>query len=441
MARNTAFERRPDLLSLLRAGVIVASDAVGSCIEAYAAWERRMQAFSWFHADQPKRRASELDRGIGLAGLDLFGLPMGVKDIFDTKGIPTEYGSSAFRGRVPTVSALAVSRLEAAGAIVFGKTVTAELAYFAPGPTANPWNLARTPGGSSMGSAAAVAAGVVPAAIGTQTNGSVIRPAAFCGIVGFKPSVGRVPNQGVLTFSPSLDQAGVFAASVDTAAAVAAVLGGTKPGSVEPPPRPRSFRLAVVRTAEFEAADGYAVSQFDATLATLVSAGASIQYLELPQGLTGALVVHRTLMAAEASQFIGSLVADAGGQVSPQLNALLEEGRAINDVAYAGALRTQAAMKSCFGAWLADFDALLTIPVLGEAPPIATTGDPRCCTRWTLVGAPALTMPTGLGPNGLPLGIQVIGGIGQDETLIDVARWMESVLPGIGRPPVPSATS
>jgi Asp-tRNA(Asn)/Glu-tRNA(Gln) amidotransferase A subunit family amidase len=428
-----------EVIQLLADGTLTATGAVDTCRAMYSLWEPVVHAFTWFDRDHLHARAEALDQAKSSNRGPLYGIPVGVKDIFDTAGIPTEYGSEVFRGRVPTTTALTISRLESSGAIVFGKTVTAELAYFAPGPTSNPWNADHTPGGSSMGSAAAVAAGIVPVAVGTQTNGSVIRPAAFCGVVGFKPNFGRLPTAGVLKFSPSLDQLGVFARTVETTARFAAVMAGDAPQTWQAQTNDgRPLRLALVRTPEFELAETVAVEEFDAVVEALRSAGAAIREVELPRELSDALSVHRTIMAAEASQFIGSQLVHAEGLMSAQLAALLEEGSAIGQSDYSRALNSQKSMKAEFARWSIDFDAILTLPALGEAPPIATTGDPRCCTLWTLVGAPALTLPAGLGPNRLPLGIQLVGQIGEDLTLLQAARWCEDVLPGLGSPPSPA---
>lgn len=428
-----------DLIQRLADGSMTAIDSVDECTAAYSAWEPALHAFAWFDRDRVRARATDLDRAEHAVRGPLYGIPVGVKDIFDTMGIPTEYGSQVFSGRLPAATALTVSRLESAGAIVFGKTVTAELAYFAPGPTTNPWNPDHTPGGSSMGSAAAVAAGIVPIAVGTQTNGSVIRPAAFCGVVGLKPTFGRLPTGGVLKFSPSLDQLGVFGRTVETTAAFAAVMAGDPPYAWSAHTnmgKPRT--LALVRTSEFDLAETGALDQFETVVDALRSAGAAIREIELPRGLSNALSIHRTIMAAEASRFISPQLVHAEGLVSPQLAALLEEGSAIGESKYRAALDSQASMTAEFARVAIDFDAILTLPALGEAPPIATTGDPRCCTRWTLLGAPAITLPAGLGPNGLPLGIQLVGQIGQDRKLIDTAQWCEGIWPGLGNPPRPA---
>jgi Asp-tRNA(Asn)/Glu-tRNA(Gln) amidotransferase A subunit family amidase len=376
----------------------------------------------------------------------LHGVPIGVKDIVDTAGVPTEHGSALFAGRVPGASAEVVLNLEGAGGLMLGKTVTAEMAYFHPGPTVNPFNRERTPGGSSMGSAAAVAAGIVPGAVGTQTNGSVIRPAAFCGVVGFKPSAGRLSRQGMLTFSETLDQPGAFTRTVADAAWLIAALAGDPPhhwwddaGSPQfgsPVPR-----LVLARTSEWEHAGPAQRDRFSADVAALRRAGARVEEVPLPPGMDpdpaqaepepGAppvLVVHRTIMAYEGAQALGALVAESPYLVSETLRRFLAEGAAGSETEYRAARDRQRLLIERFARWAAPFDAVLTPPATGEAPGLETTGDPRFCTRWTLVGAPALVLPTGRGPHGLPLGLQLVGAQGDDRRLLQTAGWVERVL-------------
>jgi Asp-tRNA(Asn)/Glu-tRNA(Gln) amidotransferase A subunit family amidase len=415
---------------------VSAAELAAQCISDYSIWEPQIHAFVWVDVDHFQTLAARADAIEIPARGSLHGIPVGVKDVFDTSGIPTRYGSPIFNERVPAQSAAAVTRLESAGAIVFGKTVTAELAYFEPGPTTNPWNLRRTPGGSSMGSAAAVAAGVVPLATGTQTNGSVIRPAAFCGVVGFKPTPGRLPTDGMLRFSPSLDQVGVFARTVKESARAAAVIAGEAPSAWAPeldtgtPPR-----LAVFRTPDWTLAQPSARARFDSDLAAMEAAGASLTEVDLPNGLLAANTIHRTIMAAEAHRYVGPLVMNHRNRCSQQILGLLNAGAVVSETEYQAALEAQVSLKRQYTEWIGnEFQAIVTLPVLGEAPSLATTGDPRCCTRWTLLGVPAITLPTGLGPNGLPLGIQLVGKLGNDQELLRVADWFESITPPIGAP-------
>jgi Asp-tRNA(Asn)/Glu-tRNA(Gln) amidotransferase A subunit family amidase len=408
-------------------------DPLEASIAAYDEWEPQLRAFAWLDRDRVRHAPRNRSRGGALDGL-----PVGVKDIFDTAGIPTEYGSPIFAGRVPNTSAIAVTRLEAAGAVTFGKTVTAELAYLAPGPTTNPWDPSRTPGGSSMGSAAAVAAGIVPVALGTQTNGSLIRPAAFCGVVGFKPSAGRIPTTGVLSFSPSLDQVGVYARDVVEAARVGAVLAEEPPSAwLEPPPEQPPV-LGVVRSPEWEEASSPMHASFDAALRAARAAGATLRELTMGPELAPAIALHRTIMDVEGNGTVKPLVAGQLDRVSAQLRELFDRGEAAGRAAYAAALDARPRVIDEFERWAADVDALVTLPVLGEAPPIATTGDPRCCTRWTLVGAPAFSLPNGKGSAGLPLAIQLVGHRGEDRRLTAAAQWLEPLLAPIGDPRKPS---
>ena len=415
-----------------------ALEQVRQAVAAYRLWEPQLHAFAWFDSDAAIKKAHAADQARRGPRRPLEGTPIGVKDIFDTAGIPTEYGSPIFAGRIPTSTAEAVLRLESAGAIMFGKTVTAELAFYAPGPTTNPWDRSRTPGGSSMGSAAAVAAGIVSGAIGSQTNGSVIRPAAFCGVVGFKPSGGLLPTDGMLSFSPTLDQPGVFALTVVNAWVLAtAMVGGSPMGGVPAPNLGRPPAFAVVRTPEWVHAESAARANFEGVVAAAVAAGAAVREAVMPTLLTEAIPVHRMIMACEANRFVGPLVESRHDMCSPQLASLLSDGATATQSDYESALMLRRTTIEEFDNWISEIDAVLTLPTPGEAPPVATTGDPRFCTRWSLVGAPAITIPTGLSPAGLPLGTQVVGHRGGDNELIAVARWLEAVRPSPGRPPSP----
>jgi Asp-tRNA(Asn)/Glu-tRNA(Gln) amidotransferase A subunit family amidase len=395
------------------------SGQIDQSIAQFHRWEPQLKAFAWCDPDR-------------LRGND--GVPLGVKDVYDTAGIPTEYGSAVFKGRVPTRTATVVKSLLANGFVLFGKTVTAELAYFAPGPTTNPWASTRTPGGSSMGSAAAVAAGVVPAAIGTQTNGSMIRPAAFCGVVGFKPTFGRLPTTGVLRFAPSLDTLGVFARTVEMCGQLAAIMAGDSPLDEIA----KSPRIGVVRSPEWELAEPAARVSLETAVGLLRERGATLVEMEMPPRLAYAIPVLRVIMSAEAQRCIGPKIAHAREKISQQLLSLLDDGAKLTASEYRKARAAQRKLTDEFRSWAESVDAIATLATLGEAPPVATTGDPRCCTRWTLVGAPALTLPAGLGPNRLPLGLQLVGRRKEDAKLIATARWVEAVLPPIGEPPRPS---
>ncbi|HEU5317880.1 MAG TPA: amidase [Chloroflexota bacterium] len=410
-----------------------AADALEDALAQYDRTEAQIHAFAWLDAERARRRARELDA----LPLDrrgpLWGMVVGVKDIVDTAGIPTECSSALFAGRVPGTSATVVRRLEAAGALIIGKTVTTECAYFHPGPTRNPWNPARTPGGSSMGSAAGVAAGVMPAAVGSQTNGSIIRPAAYCGVIGFKPTFARLPVDGVMPFSPTLDTLGPLARSIREAALVAAVMAGEPidawwSDSRGPEQNGTRPRLAVARTADWPHAEPAMRERFERDVAALANAGADVTEPRLPAGLEECLPTHRTIMQFEAHQTFGERGEREPEKFSATLLDYVRGGGAISRANYDGAVAVRARLIESLSAWSRQFDALLTPPTTGEAPTPETTGDPRFCTRWTFTRTPAVTLPTGLGPAGLPLGLQLAGTPDDDARLLRTAAWAEARL-------------
>ncbi len=407
----------------LRAGHFTSEQLTRDCLACVERLEDKVQAWAWLDPAQTLEKARQADRH-QRAGQHLgvlHGLPIGIKDIFDTRGIPTRMGSVIFSDHVPTTTADAVMHLEKAGAFVFGKTVTAELAYFSPGKTRNPWNPAHTPGGSSMGSAAAVAAHMVPAAIGTQTNGSVIRPAAFCGVVGFKPSAGLISCMGALEFSRTLDQVGVFARSVEDAAVIA---GGLLDSGFVLKPLFQPPRLAAVRTPVWARAEPAQQQQFQRDIEILRQSGVGVEEVELPILFLRAHDVHRTIMAHEGARSFADLQKMHRAQLSNELNQLIDEGKTISESSYHAALESRTRLAGALNDFLRDYDALVTPPARGEAPATLTnTGDPVFCTLWTLCGAPAITIPSGLGPQGLPLGLQIVGALHEDAGLLTVAQW------------------
>lgn len=430
---------RLDLLAVLdglRAGRFTSEEFTRDCLARISDHEPRIHAFAWLDPGAALAKARDADCARQAGRNDaLLGVPLGIKDIMHARGIPTRMGSELFEKFVPTESASVVRRLEDAGAFVLGKTVTAELAYFHPGPTRNPWNPAHTPGGSSMGSAAAVAAGFVPGAIGTQTNGSVIRPAAFCGVVGYKPSQGAIGRTGILAFAPTLDQVGVFARTVRDAALLARALAGhdfsdpqSLADSLESNFEVRALksppRLAAVRSPVWTLAEEAQQRAFADSVESFTRAGAQIVPLELSKEFDNAHSTLRRIMAFEGAREFGPLQERARTQLSVELNALLDEGRAIAAAAYREALARRERLQAELARVLAQFDAILTPPARGEAPAtLEQTGDPTFCTIWTLCGVPAIAIPAALGPRGLPLGLQLVGGYRHDGVLLSAARW------------------
>jgi Asp-tRNA(Asn)/Glu-tRNA(Gln) amidotransferase A subunit family amidase len=407
--------------------------AVEDSVRRYGETETRIHAFVHFDAENSLLMDAALT-ATGATG-PLVRVPVAVKDIFDTAGGATERGSALYAGRIAERDAEVVRNLRAAGAIIVGKTVTAELAMAHPGPTRNPWDVSRTSGGSSMGSAAAVAAGVIPLAVGSQTNGSVIRPAAFCGVVGFKPTFGRLPRDGMFVTSETLDQVGGFARSVEKVASLAAAMAGEPlarwwSDDLTPP------KLGALRTGEWEHADDAAQKRFQADVDRLAAAGTPIAWPNPPSELDDAQRVLRTIMLFEEARAMERDMRHREALVSEITRANLAEGAAISDGTYHEALEARSRMVEAFVSWATPYDAILTPAAVGEAPTPETTGDPRFCTRWSLIGAPAIVIPSDLGPNRLPLGLQLVAAPGDDRRLLAAAAWCEATLPWIGAPPL-----
>ncbi len=426
----------------IRRGDLSSEDLTRALLQHIENSEERVRAFQWIDPERALELARAADRALRSATPPgpLCGIPLGIKDIIETRGIPTTMGSPVYKGYIPENSATVVRRAEAAGAFVLGKTVTAEFAFLSPGKTRNPWNPAHTPGGSSSGSAAAVAMGFVPGALGTQTNGSVIRPAAYCGVVGYKPTAGLISFSGIHPFSPSLDQVGVFTRSVPDAALLAAVLAGPGPGeptavpgdAVIPAALPilaRPPRLAAVRSPVWHLADSKAQTRFFELAARLRSAGAEIVEQELPSDFEEAHAVQRTIMVAEGARGLAELQRRDRNRLSAVLNNLIDEGLGLADASLARALKRREHLVGVMEDFLHRFDGILTLPATGEAPADLTqTGNPAFCTIWTLCGIPAVSIPTGRGPEGLPLGLQIAGPKNADGMVLATARWCDEQL-------------
>lgn len=427
-----------DAAERIREGRLTCVGLMRGCLARYAALEPRIEAWQWIDPARAMGLAERADarRRAGEALGLLHGIPVGVKDIVDVAGMPTTMGSPIHERNVAQASAQVVERIERAGGIVIGKTVTTEFAYYTPGKTRNPYHPAHTPGGSSMGSAAAVAAGMVPAALGTQTNGSVVRPAAFCGVAGYKPSRGAIATRGMLEFSRTLDQPGVLARSVADCALLAACVAdaaGAIAASIAPLAAPP--RLVAVRSPVWHLAQAAQREVYARNLERLRAEGAEIAEIELPPEFERAHAAHRKIMACEAARSLGEVQRAHRSLISPRLNAFLDEGAAIPEPQYRDALALQRELEAGFARFLAGADAIVTPPATGEAPAtLVETGDPAFCTIWTLVGAPAITIPVGHGPQGLPLGLQIVGRARGDDRLLAVAEWCQRRFPFGGLP-------
>lgn len=405
---------------------ITAEAVMRACIERIEEREKEVGAWVHFDAEEAIDAARCLDRGAATG--PLHGIPFGVKDIIDTVDYPTECGTPIYAGRRTPWDAACVAAARAAGGIVLGKTVTTELAYFSPGKTKNPHNLAHTPGGSSSGSAAAVADFMVPLAIGTQTSGSVIRPAAFCGVVGYKPSFGLVARAGVKAEAESLDTIGFFARSVDDVALIAGAAAG-RPPLAALRPFVSAIRIGICRTQEWPSAAAETVALFDALPSRLSVARASVSEIFLPEIFQEIGDAHHVIMAYEIARCYAYEWQAHGGALSEPLSKLIGEGLTVPceryDAARAHAERCRAKLVAVFR----DVDVLITPSATGEAPAtLASTGSPVFNRLWTLMGTPAVTLPAGRGPQGLPLGVQVVGAVGEDGRALAGAAWIHSML-------------
>lgn len=391
---------------------------------------------AWATLDAAHVRAESDRCDVAPAGGALRGLGIGVKDIIHALALPTGLGSPAFAGRRSEANAACIERLLSAGGYVFGKTVSTELAFMHPGPTRNPWNPAHTPGGSSSGSAAAVAAGQVAAAIGTQTNGSVIRPAAYCGVVGFKPTLGAIPFAGANLFSETFDTVGTFTRSVTDAALLAAALAEGIPAAPSTPAEPP--RLAFLPQFPWAPVDAPTAAALAEAVARLRAAGAVVTTVELPAAWAQAAATHRAIMLAEGARNLAPLRRQYDAQLSARLRAALDDGAAITAAEYRSALAERQRLIAALPEWLAGFDATLCPSAPAAAPAgLDATGDPSCCTLWSLLGVPAISLPIGMATagadfRGLPLGLQLAAGAGDDGHLLGVAAWCEARLPFAG---------
>jgi Asp-tRNA(Asn)/Glu-tRNA(Gln) amidotransferase A subunit family amidase len=426
----------------IRDGLLTSEEWVAACLERIRALEPKVQAWTFLdeaHALQQARAADERRRSGEPVGA-LNGIPVGLKDIIDTADMPTENGTVLHQGRTPRHDATVVKMLRAAGAVILGKTVTTECAYFSPGKTSNPHDLERTPGGSSSGSAAAVSAAMVPLALGSQTNGSTIRPAAFCGVYGFKPTHGLIPRGGILQLSRTLDHVGLFARSIEDIALLAEETAGYDELDADTRPRARQpFQaicleqppieptLAFIKTPHWERMDAEAKEAFEELVTAL---GDRVEEVDLFPSATEAWDWHKTIMDAEMAANLEREWTQGRDKLSPQLRALIERGREVRAVDYQRALRAVAPVAASLDELFTErFDAILTPASLGVAPKgLAATGDPALCTLWTLLGMPALSLPLMQGAGGLPLGVQLVGRRNFDARLLRTARWLAAKL-------------
>ncbi|HEX3209731.1 MAG TPA: amidase [Geminicoccaceae bacterium] len=426
---------------LIRDHKLSALELTQACLEQIEAAEPEVQAFAFLDPEHAQAQARALDdqRGHGRPLGPLHGVPVGVKDIIDTEDMPTENGTVLHAGRRPRADAAVVSRLRAAGAVILGKTVTTELAVYAPNKTRNPHDPEQTPGGSSSGSAAAVAARMLPLALGTQTNGSVIRPAAYCGVYGFKPGHGLISRAGILRQSPPLDTVGVMANSLPDLALLAEVLMGYDPAdpALRPSARPRLLEVAMepppvvpdlgfVRTPVWDQAEDETRAAFEELVAAL---GERVAAADLPPAFDHAVSLHGTIMEADLARSFAKEYERGRDRLSARLCQMIERGQRCVAVDYNRALDAIPSLVAALEPLFERYDALLTPATTGPAPHgLGSTGSPVFCTIWTLCGMPAVSLPLLQAGNGLPLGVQLVGRKGDDARLLRTARWLIETL-------------
>lgn len=406
----------------MREGSLHPVDLMEACLERIAERELAVRAFSWFDADAARHAALVARPGA------LHGLPIGVKDVLDTADMPSEYGSPIWRGWQPRADAAAVAWARAAGGVIIGKTVTTEFATRKPGPTANPHNLKHTPGGSSSGSAAGVADCFFPLAYGTQTAGSVIRPAAFCGVVGYKPSYGTINRFGMKLMSESLDTVGVITRSVADCALFAGAVAGRDLG--DPDVRPeRAPRIGICQSPAWGAALPETQALLPRVAMALSRAGATVVDRELSASVAAIAEAHPIVMNNESGRALGWELSNVPGQISEGLRERLEFGLSQSEAKVAEAYATFDHAQCGFPLCMEGLDALVTPSAAGQAPAgLQWTGDPVFNLIWTSLHVPCVTVPAGAGPDGLPLGIQIVTRMGEDRQALAWAQWVMAAL-------------
>jgi Asp-tRNA(Asn)/Glu-tRNA(Gln) amidotransferase A subunit family amidase len=420
--RGRAMLSALDLVRRIEDGKLSPRAAVDLCAEAIAAREKEIGAFISLDLEAA-RRAAESKR---LASTPLRGLPIAFKDIYDTADFPTQYGSPIYAGHRPNADATAVALALRAGGIVLGKTETTEFASMVPAATRNPHNLAHTPGGSSSGSAAAVAAGMVPIAFGTQTAGSVIRPAAFCGVAGFKPSYRLIPLVGVKDVAWHLDTAGLFGASVaDVAFAAAAILDRDMRVDRADPAAPR---IALARTHLWPKASAAMQNAVESAARIAEAAGAKVAEVTLPPPVQAAYAAQFIIQDYETFRATAFEYERHRDMIGKQLREQLERAAAVSADAYDAARRTASRGRQVLADTMAEHDVILTPSAPGAAPHgLGSTGDPMFNRLWTLMGAPCVNVP-GFYENELPLGIQIVGRFGRDKAALEGALFVERAI-------------
>jgi len=406
---------------MMAAGQITSEALVKACLERIRGREETVGAWEYLDPDKALEQAKALDR-LPRRG-SLHGIPVGVKDITDTADMPTAYGSKIYRNNHPSWDASCVALVRTAGGLVLGKTVTTEFAVFHPGKTANPHNPAHTPGGSSSGSAAAVADFMIPLALGTQTGGSIIRPASFCGVVGYKPTFGLINRAGVKPCAESLDTVGLFARTIEDAAFFASVLTG-RPSLVRRETLETAPRIGLCHTHEWPYAAPETIRAFEEAGNRLARSGAEIREVNLPEPFAHLVEAQTAIMLYEMARAFAYEYTNHRDQLSSKLQELIESGRAYFPEEYDKARALAEKCRGLLNDVFSNLDVLLVPSAVGEAPEgLSSTGDPIFNRVWTLLHVPCVNIPVFTGPKGLPVGIQIVGRIGDDANTLAASDW------------------
>lgn len=407
-------------------GRITAEEVVRAYIERIAEREREVQAWAYFDADAALAQARAVDKR-GAGGL-LAGVAVGVKDVIDTADMPTEYNSGVYRGYRPRADAACVALVRRAGGIILGKTVTTEFAARVTGPTRNPLNLEHTPGGSSSGSGAAVADFMVPLAFGTQTGGSTIRPAAYCGVVGYKPSFGTINCAGMKHYGESLDTIGVIGRTVEDCALLVHAVS-SRPLPEFSAKLPRAPRIGLCRTTRWNEASPATQALLEEAASSLAKRGAEVRDFAMPQDFDELYDMQRIIADYEMARGLAWEYDNHRDLLSEHLRETLPKSFAMPRRRYAEAMQHARACRARFSSLFEGFDVLLTPSAPDEAPlGIERTGNSLFNRNWTLLGLPCVTVPAGRGPKGLPLGVQIVGAYDDDARALECAHWVRRML-------------
>ena len=417
-----------DLASAVRSRALTVRTITEAYLKHIDDTDRPVMAWQHLDADQALASADAMDRQ-GVTGL-LAGVPIGVKDVIDTADMPTGYGTSIYCGFRPPWDAACVQNARNAGGLILGKTVSTELAMASPNKTRNPHDPAHTPGGSSSGSCAAVAAGMVPIAYGTQTSGSLIRPASFGGVTAFKPSFGLINTVGIKVLCHSLDTLGIITRNIGDAAHCASALSGWS--DLENPTPPARPRIGILTGTRLDKAESCSIEAVERLAAIAEAAGAETTVIPAPAWFDGIFDLHEAVMGWEVTHSLASEIARNWDGLTPVTRAMLEEQGRVDGIRYRSAMAEIPGIRHLMDAILSRFDAVLTLAAPGEAPKGMATGDPLFNRLWSVLQVPLVCLPVTKGPQGLPVGVQLVGARGSDHRLLSAAQFLETALAAKG---------